>query len=217
MKITKFDHALLSIEIDSKIIVIDPGVYSSQIPGFKNVVAICLTHIHEDHSYLPHVEKIMLENPGAQIFGPAEIAQKLSGLPVQVVYHGDHFEVSGFELDFSGDLHEQIHRSIPLIQNTGVTVNRTLYYPGDSYTIPEDKVKVLACPTSAPWIKIADVMDFIAAVKPETLFPTHNALLSDNGHELYNHRISEVTKENGGNFVSLKPGQSLEVEVQGPN
>ena len=191
MKITKFDHALLSIEIDSKIVVIDPGNYSSELPGFKNVVAICLTHIHEDHSYLPHVEKILLEN----------------------VYHGDHFEVSGFELDFSGDLHEQIHRSIPLIQNTGVTVNRTLYYPGDSYTIPENKVKVLACPTSAPWIKIADVMDFISAVKPETLFPTHNALLSDNGHELYNHRIGEVTRENGGNFVFLKPGQSLEVEV----
>ena len=213
MKITKFDHALLTIEIDSKIVVIDPGIYSSQIPDFKNVVAICLTHIHEDHSYLPHVEKIMLENPEAQIFGPAEVAQKLSGMPVQVVYHGDHFEVSGFELDFSGDLHEQIHRSIPLIQNTGVTVNRTLYYPGDSYTIPEDKVKVLACPTSAPWIKIADVMDFIAAVKPETLFPTHNALLNDNGHELYNQRISEVTKENGGNFVFLKPGQNLEVEI----
>ena len=213
MKITKFDHALLSIEVDSKMVVIDPGSYSNKLPGFKNVVAICLTHIHEDHSYKPHVEKIMLENPDAQIFGPAEVAQKLGGLPVQVVYHGDHFEVSGFELDFSGDLHEQIHRSIPLIQNTGVTVNRTLYYPGDSYTIPENKVNVLACPTSAPWIKIADVMDFIAAVKPETLFPTHNALLSDNGHELYNHRISEVTKENGGNFVSLKPGQSLEVEV----
>ena len=213
MKITKFDHALLSIEVDSKMVVIDPGSYSNKLPGFKNVAAICLTHIHEDHSYKPHVEKIMLENPDAQIFGPAEVAQKLGGLPVQVVYHGDHFEVSGFELDFSGDLHEQIHRSIPLIQNTGVTVNRTLYYPGDSYTIPENKVKVLACPTSAPWIKIADVMDFIAAVKPETLFPTHNALLSDNGHELYNHRISEVTKENGGNFVFLKPGQSLEVEV----
>ena len=213
MKITKFDHALLSIEVDSKMVVIDPGSYSNKLPGFKNVAAICLTHIHEDHSYKPHVEKIMLENPDAQIFGPAEVAQKLGGLPVQVVYHGDHFEVSGFELDFSGDLHEQIHRSIPLIQNTGVTVNRTLYYPGDSYTIPENKVKVLACPTSAPWIKIADVMDFIAAVKPETLFPTHNALLSDNGHELYNHRISEVTNENGGNFVFLKPGQSLEVEV----
>ena len=211
MKITKFDHALLSIEIDSKIVVIDPGNYSSEIPDFKSVVAICLTHIHEDHSYLPHIQKILLENPDAQIFGPAEVAQKLGQLPVQVVYHGDHFEVSGFELDFSGDLHEQIHRSIPLIQNTGVMVNRTLYYPGDSYTIPENKVKVLACPTSAPWIRISDVMDFITAVKPETLFPTHNALLSNNGHELYNQRIGEVTKENGGTFVFLTPSQSLEI------
>jgi len=56
-------------------------------------------------------------------------------------------------------------------------------------------------------------MDFIAAVKPETLFPTHNALLNKNGQELYNQRISEVTKENGGNFVFLTPGQSLEIEV----
>jgi len=210
MKITKFDHALLSIESGSKLVVIDPGTYSKELADFKDVVAICLTHIHEDHSYLPHIQKILIDNPDAQIFGPAEVAKKLAGLPVQVVYHGDHYEVGGFELDFSGDLHEEIHRSIPLIQNTGVTVNRTLYYPGDSYTIPEDKVKVLACPASAPWLKISDVMDFISAVKPETLFPTHNALLSGNGHELYNQRISEVTQENGGNFVFLEPGQSLE-------
>ena len=210
MKITKFDHALLSIESVSKLVVIDPGTYSKELADFKDVVAICLTHIHEDHSYLPHIQKILIDNPDAQIFGPAEVAKKLAGLPVQVVYHGDHYEVGGFELDFSGDLHEEIHRSIPLIQNTGVTVNRTLYYPGDSYTIPEDKVKVLACPASAPWLKISDVMDFISAVKPETLFPTHNALLSGNGHELYNQRISEVTQENGGNFVFLEPGQSLE-------
>jgi len=102
---------------------------------------------------------------------PQKLPKKLAGLPVHVVFHGDHYEVEGFELDFSGDLHQEIHRSIPLVQNTGVTVNRTLYYPGDSYTIPEDKVKVLACPASAPWLKVSDVMDFIAAVKPETLFP----------------------------------------------
>jgi hypothetical protein len=75
-------------------------------------------------------------------------------------------------------------------------------------------VKVLACPASAPWLKISDVMDFISAVKPETLFPTHNALLSGNGHELYNQRISEVTQENGGNFVFLEPGQSLETSLE---
>ena len=46
MKITKFDHALLSIEDDTKMVVIDPGSYSNALPGFRNVVAICLTHIH---------------------------------------------------------------------------------------------------------------------------------------------------------------------------
>ena len=70
MKITKFDHALLSIEIDSKIVVIDPGVYSSKLPDFKNVVAICLTHIHEDHSYLPHIQKSCLKIQTPKFLAP---------------------------------------------------------------------------------------------------------------------------------------------------
>jgi glyoxylase-like metal-dependent hydrolase (beta-lactamase superfamily II) len=84
MKITKFDHALLSIESGSKLVVIDPGTYSKELPDFKDVVAICLTHIHEDHSYLPHIQKILSDNPDAQIFGPAEVAKKLAGLSLRI-------------------------------------------------------------------------------------------------------------------------------------
>jgi serine protease inhibitor len=127
------------------------------------------------------------------------------------VYHGDFHQVEGFSFEFFGDMHQIIHQSIPLIQNTGVMVNDALYYPGDSYTTPEKKVKVLACPTSAPWLKIGDVMDFISAVRPEKSFATHNALLSERGHELNNARVKQVTEEYGGSFTYLKVGDSLEI------
>ncbi|CAB4639022.1 unannotated protein [freshwater metagenome] len=90
-------------------------------------------------------------------------------------------------------------------------VNDLLYYPGDSYTTPDKKVPVLACPTSAPWLKIGDVMDFVAVVKPSKSFATHNALLSDLGHDLNNGRVKQVTESFGGEFTYLRVGESLDI------
>jgi hypothetical protein len=97
-----------------------------------------------------------------------------------------------------------------MIQNTGVIVNDTLYYPGDSYTVPDRKVKILACPTSAPWLKIGDVMDYLEEIRPALCFPTHNALLSQVGLDLNNSRVKQVTEQYGGSFKYLEVGQSLE-------
>jgi hypothetical protein len=66
-------------------------------------------------------------------------------------------------------------------------------------------------PASGPWLRISDVSDYLNVVKQKLVFPIHNALLSSNGHALYNDRIGEATRENGGNFVVLELGQSLEV------
>lgn len=210
MKITKHEHAFLELELNGSVVLVDPGSYTPSLPEIANVVAICLTHIHDDHSYPDHIKSLLKQSPEALLFGPPEVATKLAGLPVQPVYHGDHYEVQGFEIDFFGYLHQEIHSSIAVIQNVGVMINRSLYYPGDSYTVPDSPVEVLACPASAPWLKISDVMDFLAAVGAKTVFPTHNALLSNHGHDLYNARIKQVTEENGGSFEYLKVGQSLE-------
>ena len=210
MKIRKHEHAFLEITKNEKTILIDPGVYSKELPELGKVEALVLTHIHDDHSYLPHIQKIKAQNPGIKIFGPAEVAAKLEGIEVTTCYHGDSYEVSGFRLDFFGDLHKEIHRSIPLIQNLGVMVDELLYYPGDSYTIPETQVELLACPSAAPWMKIGDLMDFLEAVRPRRTFPTHNAILSDFGHSLQNDRIQQVVEQHGGVFEYLKPGMSLD-------
>ena len=169
-----------------------------------------MTHAHDDHCFEKQVAGIVAKNPDVKIFGTSEVASKLASFDVTTVYHGDFYEVAGFSFEFFGDMHQEIHRSIPLIQNTGVFVNNTLYYPGDSYTKPDKKVPVLACPTSAPWLKIGDVMDFLEEVKPGLCFATHNALLSDLGHDLNNNRVKMVTEANGGNFRYLKIGESLE-------
>ena len=210
MKITKHGHACLEVQIDSETLVIDPGSYTEELQGLKNVVAVVITHKHDDHCDEAKIAKIKQANPEVQIFGTSEVAERLKGMDVKTVYHGDYYEAGGFKLEFFGDMHQIIHQSIPLMQNTAVLVNGELYYAGDSYTPPDVKVKVLACPTSAPWLKIGDVMDYIKELKPAICFPTHNALLSQLGHDLNNSRVKLVTEENGGEFKYLEVGQSLE-------
>lgn len=210
MKITKHGHACLELELDGKKALIDPGFYTEDVSGLTDVVALVITHSHDDHCFETQVAGIAKSNPGIKIFGTSEVATKLSGFDVTTVYHGDFYQEQGFSFEFFGDMHQVIHESIPLIQNTGVMVNGKLYYPGDSYTTPDKPVEILACPTSAPWLKIGDVMDFVAAVKPKQSFATHNALLSDLGHDLNNGRVKLVTEQFGGEFTYLKVGDSLE-------
>jgi L-ascorbate metabolism protein UlaG (beta-lactamase superfamily) len=210
MQITKYEHALLVIEEAGSQLVIDPGSYSN-LPQLNNVVAIAYTHLHDDHAFLPHAQKLVAEFPEVKLFGTVEVVEKLSQLEVQKVFHGDHYQVGPFSLDFFGDLHQVIHRSIPLVQNVGLMVNSKLYYPGDSYTIPEQSVEVLACPSSAPWLRISDVIDFLNILKPKRCFPTHNALLSEQGNTLQNNRIKETVESRGGEFRYLLPGDSWKI------
>ena len=211
MRVTKHEHACLVVEEQGHKLVVDPGMYSEKLPELTNVVALTLSHIHDDHSFRPHVEKLLEQFPEIKIFGTQEVAEKLEGLAVTVVYHGDRYEVGSFTLDFFGYFHQEIHRSIPLVQYFGLMLNRELYYTGDNYTIPEVQVGTFACSSGAPWLKIGDVIDFVTAVKPRRSFPTHNALLSEHAHKLQNSRIQELTESFGGEFRYLEVGQSWEL------
>jgi L-ascorbate metabolism protein UlaG (beta-lactamase superfamily) len=211
MKITKYGHACLVVEQGAERLILDPGFYTEDLPEVSNVSVILITHQHDDHCYEPQLDRILAANPDAKIFGPDEVVKRLGGYPATAVHHGDLHVLGEFTIEFFGDLHAEIHRSYPLVQNTAVMINDTLYYPGDSFTRPDRPVAVLACPTSAPWLKIGEVMDFVAEVKPRRSFATHNALLSDKGHALNNGRVKAVTEHGGGEFTYLLDGQSLEV------
>lgn len=208
MQITKYEHACLVLENEGHRLVLDPGSYTRPMDGLVNVVAIVISHMHDDHCNEAQIDRILKSNPGAKIYGTREVCERLTGYETTAIHHGDFYTEPGFTLEFFGDLHAQIHRSIPLLQNCGVMVNDRLYYPGDSFTRPDREVEILACPTSAPWLKISDVMDFVAEVKPANCFATHNVHLSDIGHELNNGRVKQVVEAGGGRFEFLKPGDT---------
>ena len=211
MKVTKLEHATLVLEKNGKTLILDPGFYTRPMDDYRNVVAVVITHNHDDHVHEDQIDRILKDNPDALILGTQEVAARLAPRKVTAVHHGDYYEIGPFTAEFFGSMHIEIHRSIPLIQNCGVMINDTLFYPGDNYVTPDRKVKYLACPASAPWLKIGDVMDYVAAVQPENCFPTHNIHLSELGSQLNNGRIKQVVEEHGGKFEYRLPGSTFEL------
>lgn len=212
MRLTKLEHACLVLEDSGKTLIVDPGSFTTPLVGTNNVVAIVITHEHADHWTGDQLKRILERNPDARLFGPAGVAAAASDFDITIVLNGDRIEVAPFTLRFFGEKHAVIHSSIPVVDNVGVLINEVLYYAGDSFTIPEGvTVDTLAVPASAPWLKIAEVMDYVMAIKPRKSFPTHEMLLSVAGKSMSNTRIQDATENGGGEFFRLEPNDTLDL------
>lgn len=209
MRVTKHEHACLVIDKGDQRVVIDPGSYTTPLIGLGDVVAVVITHEHQDHWTPEHLNRILERNPDARLFGPAGVAKAAPGFDFTTVTDGDEYDVGDFSLRFFGEKHAVIHESIPVVDNVGVMVDDTLFYPGDAFTVPPVPVNTLAVPAGAPWLKLSEAMDFVAAVAPKRCFPTHQMVLSKIGQGLANTRLKAVTEQAGGEYHELEPDEAL--------
>ncbi len=212
MKITKYEHACLVLEEQGKQLVIDPGELSNSFVVPENPVALVITHIHGDHFDKTKIKAIVSKNPAIKIFTIEDVAKELFDLEnITTVSDKQEEDAYPFSLIFYGTNHAIVHENAPRFKNTGVLVNNLFYYPGDSFTLPETPVQVLAVPTSGPWLKASESIDFMLNIKPKLAFATHDALLSENGAMFTNNWLTSFATQNSIEFQSIKLGQSFEV------
>lgn len=212
MRITKHEHACLEIELENKTLIIDPGAYTLPLENLSHLVAIVITHEHPDHWTPAHLERLLKMFPGTPIYGPEGVVHAASEVDVIQVAPGDTVTVAPFTLEFFGGTHAVIHESIPNIDNVGVLVNNEFYYPGDSYAVPKGKkVRLLAAPIGAPWLKIGDAMDFVLKVKPDVAFGTHDMTISQIGRNSGDMRLTWAAEQSGGTYVPLVPGDHIDL------
>jgi L-ascorbate metabolism protein UlaG (beta-lactamase superfamily) len=106
----------------------------------------------------------------------AQMLRDDHGVEAAVAGAGDTYDV-GVPVEVVGDLHAQIHPDIPRVPNIGYLVDNRLLHPGDSLEVRDRQVEILALPTMAPWMRLADAVDFMRAVAPRTAVPVHEGLL----------------------------------------
>ncbi|MBN9606212.1 MAG: MBL fold metallo-hydrolase [Actinomycetales bacterium] len=214
MKVTKYEHATVLVEKAGTRILIDPGTFLSAV-DFPQLDAIVVTHEHPDHWTPDQLERLHAAHPDAVVYTPEGAAQAMTAAgvtaTVTVVHAGDEVEVGGVTLTFFGGRHNEIHSSIPIIDNLGVLVDGELFHPGDSYTVPEVPVGTLAAPVGGPWLKIGEAMDYVLAVKPARAFPIHEMTLSVAGRGMHESRLEWAAEQGGGELIRLAPGESTDL------
>ncbi len=211
MKLTKYQHACVVLEAQGKKLIIDPGNLTPEFGDVNDVAAVVVTHFHDDHMDAANLQKIIAANPELKVFTTAEAVQKWGDSHAQAVKAGDEQMAEPFTLRFYGALHSAVHQDWPQAQNVGVLVNETFYYAGDSLTIPDRKVTVLATPAAYAWLKMGEAMDFVKAINPNTFFRTHDAPLSKKGIATANKWFEQTSEKYGPVYKNLNPGDSLEI------
>lgn len=211
MKFTKLEHSGCVIEKDGARIVCDPVEFEVSLPELDNVVALVITHKHGDHLQPENIAAILDRNPGVRIFTTADAVSEIPN--AEVVKNGDVVNVGEFELRFFGENHAAIVPGKIPCQNIGVVVDGKIVNPGDSFDMPNDVVRpeILLAPSSAPWCKVCEGMEYIKLARPKLAVPVHNAVLSELGNGFNNNWLRTACEEVGAELAPLKIGESVEI------
>jgi len=213
MRFTKLGHSCVRLEKDGAFLVIDPGSFSDATAALAGAAAVLVTHEHPDHLDADAIRAALSSDSELTLWANQWICAQFRefGERVHEVQHGDALSVVGFSVHVYGQDHALIHKDIPLVVNTGFLVEGEMFHPGDSYTVPEEPVRTLLLPISAPWLKAGEMIDYFREVAPARGYAIHDALLNDNGLGLMTRMMSVAAAPSGAQVSRLEPGTSLEL------
>ena len=195
MEITHFGHSCVLLDTGSARLLIDPGTWSDGFDTLTGLDAVLITHQHVDHLDGARLPALLRGNPGVRLIVDSGSAAELSAHDHEVATPGETLEVAGARMAVLGGDHAMIYPDVPVVPNNAYLVDGTHLHPGDSFTPPSSHVEVLFVPTSAPWLRIAEVIDYLRAVVPRTVVPIHQAVLSAPGQELHYRLLENLSPQ----------------------
>ena len=211
MRITKFTHSCLRIEGGGAVLVVDPGAFSEPA-ALTGADAVLITHEHIDHLDPDALGGAVARQPDLRVYAHADVLPKLDAFRevVTTVAVGQEFPAAGFTVRAYGGQHAVIYAEIPRVANLGYLITdggSSVYYPGDSFTVPDGAaVDTLFVPLNAPWMKLAESIDFVRAVRPRRAYAAHDGLLNENGARISDGHLERFS---GTEYAHLAPGTTI--------
>jgi hypothetical protein len=77
--------------------------------------------------------------------------------------------------------------------------------------VPDAPVRTLMVPTSAPWLRGADSIDYIRAVRPTLALSVHDGMLNDIGLKVVDGLVGSMAEKSGSQFRRLDVGAALDI------
>jgi L-ascorbate metabolism protein UlaG (beta-lactamase superfamily) len=213
MRLTKLGHSCLLVEEGGARLLLGPGTLSGGFEELEGLTAVLFTHQHADHLDQARLRGLLDRNPRARVISDQGSAEPLgqAGVEVEVVADGQELDVGGVGVRVAGRDHAVIHPDIPVVPNVGYLVGGRLFHPGDAFTEPGQPVEVLAVPAAAPWLKLAEPIDYLRAVRPKVAVPVHDLVLSDAGRSIHYRQLEQLGTKGGATLRSLDDGAPAEL------
>ena len=190
MKITRFGHAAVLVEVAGTRILVDPGVFSpDETFALEGLDAIVVTHQHADHIDPARGADLLVRNPDAVLIADPETAAAAPFGSWTANSDGLAIDVNGVTVTGVGSQHAVILPALPRVANVGVMIaapdEPVLFLAGDTYEYVPDGVDVLGVPLGAPWAKVSETVDFVQRVAPRVMFPVHDCTIAEIAYGIY--------------------------------
>jgi len=213
MKITKFVHSCLLVEMPSPVnrtVVFDPGVFSTLDPGkLEYLDDIFITHGHADHMAPELIRKLQAKFPKVRITAPADARQQLEQAGVANVSSEAPDGVRFFSAP-----HEPIRPYFPSDppEEFGYHYLDMLSDPGDSHSFHET-MPILALPVTAPWGDVVEATKVALELKPKFVLPIHDWHWRDEARQGLYETLEERFEDAGITFLKLVDGEPVVIDL----
>jgi len=209
MKITKFSHSCLLVEMPTRTALFDPGAMSvDQLSAhdFKFLDNIIITHEHPDHLNMEAIKKLIDQFPKVRI----KAASSATKLLHEAGINSEQGAVDGVEI-FDAP-HENVAPLFESPDQIGVHYLGKLTHPGDSHNFQESKA-ILALPITGPWGATTTAVNLAIQLRPSYVIPIHDWHWKDEArHQMYE-VIGQALEAEGIAFVRIEDGQPVNLDV----
>ena len=219
LTLTTWGHSAVRLERDGRRLAVDPGTFSD-LAVLDSAEAVLLTHEHPDHIAVEPLVAALAARSGLTVSAPESVAALLreagaSAGQVVAVAPGEELRVAGLAVEVLGGTHAPVHPSLPAMANNAYLIEGAVLHPGDSFTTPPPgrSVDVLLLPVAAPWLKLAESVDYAREVGARTVVPIHDAVLNDAGKALADRVAGSLVAPS--TYRRLAVGESFEVPLPG--
>lgn len=184
VQLTLLGHSCVLVSIDQsdggqRRILLDPGNLTPPVVDIGPVDAIVVTHAHGDHVDPDQVRRVR-QSGAVPLYADEAVAALLSdaGIDGTSVVGPGTSSIADVPVTIAAAEHELVYPGVPVPPNLTYLLAGRVLAPGDAFFVPDASVDVLLLPTGAPWMKLAETIDYLRAVAPRVAIPVHDGGLA---------------------------------------